>query len=242
MRMVIEIACCGFVIGVAGTSAGDCRESKQHDDAAIIECVATKAMIVRANLPKSEHRVLIEPLFASAEDAPGYDALTSRARPAGRSRALAEAFGGRVRQVKQQGYCPSCDIRGNDLLITLSEPIVAGDSAQVTLTALYEHTPGKLAYETVRFTLARRAGSWTIVKGDQLGYKLRPSYSPDVATLNRKATLACGLVFFFAQTRQVIPVRHGDVTTPNYRPRPASDGTLALPSADASTDRSLFNG
>jgi len=68
-------------------------------------------------------------------------------------------------QSRQLGTCASCVA----IVLTLSEPIVTGDTAIVSATALYEMGRGMRGYETIRFTLVRRGDSWQVHKSEQLG-------------------------------------------------------------------------
>lgn len=55
--------------------------------------------------------------------------------------------------------------------ITISEPEMDGDTARITVTALFATDAPKrpAGYETIQFTLVRGEGSWRVVKQEQLG-------------------------------------------------------------------------
>ncbi|HJU76278.1 MAG TPA: hypothetical protein VJ717_21235 [Gemmatimonadaceae bacterium] len=161
-RTTIAAACLTFAMYAnVGNAQGT-------DDTSLLEIAAAKAMLQRSDIPRT--RIAIEPGFATAEAAPGHGAIARTARTPTRNSALQAGLKAvRVASLGQLRNCDRCGLTGADVLLTLTDPIIAGALASVTVTALYNGTRGRLEYETVKFTFTRSANSWVVSKIEQLG-------------------------------------------------------------------------
>lgn len=58
-----------------------------------------------------------------------------------------------------------------DVVLGLSDPVIAGDTATATVTAHYNGAQAgrRVGYLTVGFTLARRRAAWAVVRSEVLG-------------------------------------------------------------------------
>jgi hypothetical protein len=132
------------------------------------ELAAAREILASGNVPQ-RRPVAIEPDFSDDSSAPGYVSERFGRRPAARSEALARALGGRVATVRELRNCPNCA----EVVLTLSDPVIKGDTAIVAVTATYGYRGRRRrffsGYETVRFTMVRVRGAWRVIKSEQLG-------------------------------------------------------------------------
>lgn len=118
--------------------------------------------------------VKVNPLIMSADAAPPAF-RAGGVRDSSRSASIAARLSARVARPESALVCDTsgarCTLRGPSTYVSLSEPSIWGDSAQITVTAQYRTGSRRQpeGYETVRFTLVRSAGRWLVAKEEQLG-------------------------------------------------------------------------
>jgi hypothetical protein len=121
-------------------------------------------------------RIVIDPMIVRSNDAPGYRSVA--VRDSSRNSYLTRAFQARSLPRDSVVTCNPrpCQIRDADVLVTLSEPTITGDSATVTVTtqtpAHRMHNVGLLTevqYRTINVRFAKRGASWQVVGFDDLG-------------------------------------------------------------------------
>lgn len=142
--------------------------AQEERDFAAVEMAAARAMLARGTAAGA---VGIDPTFG-ANRAPGGAHVA--ARPESRTLALARALPARAVKFEDARSCPKlgvCTLVGVTRHLVLSEPVFNGDTAQITVTKheATESTRQPTYYETVRFTLARSRGTWTVVRQEDLG-------------------------------------------------------------------------
>jgi len=100
--------------------------------------------------------VVVDSLFAVAEQAPG--APSGELRPRPRTEALRHSLARR-------------ESVGPPVILRLSKPRIAGAVARLTVTIDFpdEREPGRRGYETVDYTLERTGSTWRIGTRLQLG-------------------------------------------------------------------------
>ncbi len=163
------------LFALATTAASTAQPAQQSvNDLSAIELAASRAMLesdpLIATAAARPGPIVISPAFAVHGTAPG---VTSQAlRPAARGQTLARSLQARVAPFSEvRKRCLQCPLTGADLFLHLSNPLVTGASATVTITAVFNtgniHLP--TAYETVEFRLERRAGMWVVTGRKQLG-------------------------------------------------------------------------
>ncbi|MEJ7809993.1 MAG: hypothetical protein WKG32_06180 [Gemmatimonadaceae bacterium] len=99
----------------------------------------------------------LDPAFQRPVDAPGWP--SAGRRDSARTAALARELGARI----------TSDRAGGGIYLLLSEPVVRGDTAAVTVTAAWSGDPRRSGYETRALTLVRERGAWRVVGYSQLG-------------------------------------------------------------------------
>jgi hypothetical protein len=134
----------------------------------IVERLAVQAALERAHLTSQNLRIVIDPMIAYANVAPGY--RDSTLRDAERNTYLTKSFRARSGQRKDVIACRAhaCTLRDADVLVTLSQPMINGPNAQATVTTL-QRTGRGTAYTTVNVHLERRSADWKVVSFDDLG-------------------------------------------------------------------------
>ncbi len=152
MGAAVRFAVCTLSVALA---AGTSVHAQGPTEAGAAEIVAARYVL--------EHHVsvaiYIDSAFARAEDAPG--GATSAFRGIARMRRLVTAFG---------ADATSSD-PGNGVYLVLSDPVLRGDSADVTITVWYPTGSSKLrrGYETLALTLVHDTRGWTVRRKVQLG-------------------------------------------------------------------------
>lgn len=139
-----------------------------------IERIAVTAAVERAGLRGGgAHRVVIDPMTVHPDEAPGF--RDKARRDSTRQESLRHAFGAASRRRMEVIGCeqPPC-LPDIDVLVTLSDPRITGDSATVTVTTLRYRPHARsnrtrTQYITTGFVLRRESGRWTIVKIRDLG-------------------------------------------------------------------------
>ena len=126
--------------------------------------------------PTPALRIVIDPMIVRANQAPGY--RDSTLRESRRNQYLVESFHARSLPRDSVFDCSSrpCTMRNADVLVTLSEPAIAGDKATVTVTTSVpvhgsssRQLPITMQYRTVIVHLERRGAAWQVVSLDDLG-------------------------------------------------------------------------
>lgn len=119
---------------------------------------------------KLARRIVIDPMMVPAGQAP--PGRGTKTRDPARQAYLLRSFGARSELPQSVIDCSSrpCKLRDADMLVSLSEPQVAGDEASVTVTAL-QQVGGRTGtfYVTVNVVLQRERSGWKVVRLDELG-------------------------------------------------------------------------
>lgn len=132
----------------------DVATLQASDDFAELQAEVTAARDVLGSYPGQ--RVIVDSLFAIAEQAPG--AASGEVRPHTRSRALADSLADSRRTAPF-------------VVLRLSKPRITGDVANVSVTVDFPDArePGGWGYETVDYKLERRGATWRVRTRVQLG-------------------------------------------------------------------------
>lgn len=135
----------------------------------VIESLAVHAAVERAvGSVSSALRIVIDPMVVYANEAPG--GRDSTRRDAERSALLIRAFAAREltrNSVIDCGVRP-CRLLGADVLVSLSEPVISGRSAKVTVTTVQQTSRG-IQYKTVNVLLELQRDVWMVVGLEDLG-------------------------------------------------------------------------
>lgn len=126
-----------------------------------VEVAAARHMLARSSSHGFRLRdVTLNPAYADSISAPGGPRRARR--DSVRTAELAAAIGARVAVARDS----------SGVHVLLSEPMVRGDTAAVTVTISWPNSRrgrGIVGYETVALTLAREHGAWHVVRERQLG-------------------------------------------------------------------------
>jgi hypothetical protein len=133
-----------------------------------LERLAVKAALEGPGEIKPNSRIVIDPMIVRANEAPG--GRDSTLREAGRNAKLAQAVGGRAIARNSAMDCSTrpCKLRDADVIVMLSNPALAGEEAQVTVTTLRQAS-NRMHYRTVNVRLAKKDGAWRVVGLVELG-------------------------------------------------------------------------
>lgn len=105
--------------------------------------------------------VVIDSMYAGAEQAPGYP--SGQVRPPSRTTALVVGLRATVGASAPDG----------GVYLILSQPVVSAESARVTVTAQWKGGPGwrrgRSGYHTQALVLVREAGAWRVAEVRDLG-------------------------------------------------------------------------
>jgi hypothetical protein len=154
-----------FVICALLMSGASACGAQSSDDTTAVATTAIKAMMDREDTPRKP--IVVDPRIVRSEAAPGYSVGRYHSQAV---RSALTPLGARLATPADTINCPKCAAVESGVLLALSDPIVSGDSATVTITAYYVQGPRRRTqYETVHFTLARSGSRWAVVKQVQLG-------------------------------------------------------------------------
>lgn len=139
-----------------------------QSDTLLIEIAAARAMQLHQY---AKGQLGLDPQLAADGHAPGGG---YQSRPSTRTEAIARAINANVRRYSDVSNCGTdngCRLTGVAAHLMLSEPSISGDTARVTAT-IRQNTPSSRQpqdYETTLIILTKRAGSWSVVREQQLG-------------------------------------------------------------------------
>ena len=142
LLLLLLIACTDAVPQVPGA-----------DERLALELAAARHM--RARYPGDP--LALDPAFQEPDHAPGWP--TAGQRDSARTAALARALDARV----------TSDRAGGGVYLLLSEPVIRGDTATITITVAWSGAGRRGGYETQALTLVRERGAWRVVRSVQLG-------------------------------------------------------------------------
>jgi len=156
----------------AVTLPADLKSQDRVAPESVVERTAVQAALAQAGLVGSGLRIVIDPNAVDPDEAPGKTAIGLR--NTGRSEYLRQSFAATVRPRVEFISCDKrgCELRNADLMISLSNPQVAGDEASISVTIERSGRKGlskRLYYETNRFHLKRVGGAWKVDRVEQLG-------------------------------------------------------------------------
>lgn len=134
------------------------RAPADAGDTLAIETAAVRHML--EDHPAARHGITLDASLAGADAAPGWP--TAGVRDSVRTVALARALAARV--------VPK-PVEGRGVHLVLSEPMVRGDSAWVTVTLAWhgDGSPRSAGYETRAYVIVRTDGRWQVRRQTQLG-------------------------------------------------------------------------
>ena len=153
--------CCLVVTALPGAAL-----SQASEHASTVEVIGARAMLARAGIPNK--RVVVDQAFAKPDQAPGSPSAYVGLRASERNQAFVRDLKAAVGGVELRD-CSKCRVKDADVVLALSDPVILGDSASLTVTAYWNRAGDALDYETVRFDLRFSHGRWEIVKATQLG-------------------------------------------------------------------------
>ena len=148
---------------------GGAASAQKTSDATQVEIAAGRAMLATPlDHRASRSRSAIRTTWRSPK-LRDYTKRVTRVNAA----ALAAAIGGKLRTYPGVRDCTGdCLLVGVTAHVTLSPPTFNGATAMTTVTLMETSSDGKMDpvdYETVQFTLSRRANGWVVTKRQQLG-------------------------------------------------------------------------
>jgi hypothetical protein len=166
---VLALLVCSRIVGAQG---GVSRAS-------VLEHLAVGAALDRARIPVAPGlRIVIDPMIVKANQAPPSN-RGSAARDSSRNRYLTEAFHARSLPMDAVVDCSArpCKMHDADVLVTLSEPVIVGDTAATvtvtTLVPVHGTSPRRLPittqYTTINVRFEMRGASWQVVGVEDLG-------------------------------------------------------------------------
>jgi len=130
---------------------------RSADEPLAVELAAAQHMLVR----RASGGITLDSLFARSVDAPGQP--NAGRRSSARTLALARDLSARI----------SSDRAQPGVYLLLSEPVVRGNAAEITITAVWSSGErgggGPAGYETRALVLTREHGVWRVVRHVQLG-------------------------------------------------------------------------
>ena len=136
-----------------------------------IERLAVQRALARLGGP----RVLLSPYAAAAKQAPQDPAGGAR-REVAAGQSLAAALGATTAEFKDVLKCSAvpreCRLPAESVYVVLSDPVVSGTRAEVTVTVFYSAPPWvgvRTEYETHRYTFQLDTAGWTLVGVQELG-------------------------------------------------------------------------
>ena len=126
----------------------------QADSASLQAEIVAAQDILRAY---TSHRIVVDSVFAVAEEAPG--GITAEVRPSHRTRALQATLEGSPRRA------------ADTVVLRLSRPNLEHGVAAITVTVEFPDpdAPGSRGYETIQYMLDGRGPRWRILTRQQLG-------------------------------------------------------------------------
>jgi len=162
-RICIALLLCVFSSGYDAVSA-------QASDDLAATVAAAKGMLKRhSGLP-----LKLNPMLMMARQAPP-DLASQQPRLGALSTALSTSLNATLDEVDAVLLCPAgprtCRLNGASVYLSMSNPTILGDTASVTVTALFNSGSKRqpVGYETVEFTLLRSGRIWKVLKQVQLG-------------------------------------------------------------------------
>lgn len=167
IRMIFGIVAC--LLCAQTTTA-------QHAESAVpaVELLAAKAAVQRSlGAVTPGLRVVVHSAIVRAGQAPGVTDSTERS--AQRNAQLARGLGAKLGRWSGVVDCSSrtCELRGADLLLTLSQPVINGKNAKVTVTTVqpvtHPRAMNRIQYKTVNVLLKWRGSAWQVIGFEDLG-------------------------------------------------------------------------
>lgn len=146
--------------------------------ASALERLAVRAALEHAGISATPGlRIVIDPMIVQANQAPP-SYRGSSVRESSRNRSLTEAFHARSLPRDSVFDCSSqpCKMHDADVLVTLSDPAIGGDTATVSVTtfirvnvASHRRVPITTQYRTTKVRFERSGTSWQVVRFEELG-------------------------------------------------------------------------
>jgi hypothetical protein len=166
---VVALLLCSRVLGA---------QEQGPSTASVLQRLAVRAALEHAGEAVTPGlRIVIDPMIVKANQAPPSH-RGSTARESSRNRYLTEAFHAKSLPDDSVFDCSArpCKMHDADVLVTLSEPAIVGDTATVTVTTLvpvngasHRRVPITTQYRTTNVRLEKRGASWHVVGLDDLG-------------------------------------------------------------------------
>jgi len=154
------------VLAVAFTGAN--LSAQDLSSAIAVERVVVQFAVARSSGSLSKAIVAVNPVLVREGTAPGWD--STGVRPSERAAALNE-IGIKTRRREDVIFCAQrvCEFKNANVFLSLSEPRIVGDNAEVSVTIDMPSGPRRQYYETLHLKLEAIPTGWRIVSITQLG-------------------------------------------------------------------------